>query len=116
QVQMRADTRLRRDGPNQVVAGLGRFETAQPDAEVARQFAQRLQQMPQACPLRTRSTVAEIDAVVAQVDAGQHNFLMARCDQTRYFLDDLADGTTANDGTNLRDDAEAAMEQAAVLH
>ena len=57
-----------------------------------------------------------IDAVVAQVNAGEHDFAIAAIDQPADFVDDVLDRPAGKMRPHVRDDAEAAAQHAAVLH
>ena len=57
-----------------------------------------------------------IDAVVAQVDAGEHDFAIAAVDQPANFVEDVLDRPAGELRPHVRNDAEAAAQHAAVLH
>src|SRR5262249_42752071 len=58
----------------------------------------------------------QVDAVMAQMNAGEHDLLAATLYQPGYFLDNLAQRSAAEDRPHSRNDAVCAIEQAAVLH
>src|SRR5579863_10214012 len=72
--------------------------------------------MPQPLPLGTRPALAQVDAVMAQVDAGQHHLPITRLDQPDHLGGDLPRRPAAHYRTDVRDNAIAAIEQTAVLH
>src|SRR5439155_875550 len=75
-----------------------------------------VEQMPQPAPCFPGLAAAEIQAVVAEVDARQDDLLAAARDERLDFRGDLVRGPAAHDGAHLRDDAVTAVEQTAVLH
>ncbi len=116
QVQVRAEAALLRQDGDQLVAGLGGLHAAQADPEVPRQAAQAAQQARQPHPFRLRPAPAPVQAVVTQVDAGQHHLGVTRIDQPADLVGDLPRRAAADDGTNAWDDAIRTVQQAAVLH
>ena len=58
----------------------------------------------------------EIDPVMAQVDAGQHDLPSAARDQFGDFADDFIRMPATDRGTHRRNDAKRAIEQTTVLH
>src|SRR5205807_2230610 len=95
EVQMRADTRRLGEGFHQLSANLRRLQAAQSNTEIARQGIETTQQMPKPAPLGTWFAAAEVDAIVAQMDAGKDNLSTTAQDQPLHFLSDLLDGPTA---------------------
>ena len=66
-------------------------------------------------PIR-QSLAIPIDAVVAQVDAGEHDFAIAAIDQPADFVEDVLHRPAGEMRPHVRNDAEAAAQHAAVLH
>src|SRR5205814_5072780 len=89
QVQVRTDARRPGEGGYEVAAHLGRFETAQAHAEVAGQPVEPVEQMPQPAPCFPGLAAAEIQAVVAEVDARQDDLLAAARDERLDFRGNL---------------------------
>src|ERR1051325_224500 len=115
-MQMRHDSSRLGHGVNQIVTCFGRFKTAEAHAKVARHAIEFPQQVPEPTPIRFRLSLAQIDSVMPEVDAGQHDLVIAVRNQVRYLGDDFFYRPAADYGPDGRDDAVAAIEEAAVLH
>ena len=63
-----------------------------------------------------RRVPVPIDAVVAEVDAGEHDFAVAAVDEPADFVEDVLDRPAGELRPHVGDDAEAAAQHAAVLH
>ena len=76
---------------DQLARDFGGLDAAQANAKLARQCGQPLEQMRQPQPLGLRPAAAPLDAVVPQVNAGQHDLAIAVVDQPPHFVDDVLD-------------------------
>src|SRR5579871_387018 len=110
EVQMRADSPRTGNGFHQLAADLCRLQTAQTNPEISRQRIEMSQQMPQPAPIGFHFATAEVDAVVAQMDARQHYLTGAILYELSYFLSDLLDGPAAQDRPNMGNDAITAIQ------
>src|SRR5262249_12677331 len=72
--------------------------------------------MPESAPLRFRTAATEVDAVMSQVNACQHDLTVAVLDQALDFGDDLLRRPAPQRWADMRDDAVTTIEQATVLH
>src|SRR5262249_61444350 len=86
------------------------------DAEPPRPPVRLPHRVPQPPPLGFRPALAQVEAVMAQVDAAEHNLLTAAPDEAFHLGDDLLGRPAAQHRPDVRDDAVGAVEQAAVLH
>src|SRR5438128_2637955 len=115
-MQMRTNARVVRHRSDEIVARLSRLETAEPNAEIAGQPFELIEQRPQSLPLLAWPPLAAVDAVMAEVNAGQNNLVIAGLDETPDFVFDRADWPAAQNGPNCWNDAIGAVEQTTVLH
>src|SRR5262249_39654007 len=115
-MQVRADASLARQNADKRSANFGRFQAAETDAEVAGQATEHLEEVPEPAPVGLGPAPAQVDAIVAQMNAGQDDLLIAASRQAAHFLDDVFQGPAAKSRPDLRDNAVIAVEQAAVLH
>ncbi len=56
-----------------------------------------------------------LDAIVAEVNAGENHFAVAGCDESLDFVQDMLNWPAAEMGAHLGNDAEGAVQQAAIL-
>jgi hypothetical protein len=88
QVQMRHQARLGRDGEHQVVVGLDRVDGTDPQARQVRDQSQDAHhQITQARRAR------QIAAPAGEVDAGQHDLVVAAIHEALDLVDDHTGGT-----------------------
>src|SRR5262249_40929152 len=116
QVQVRTEPARARQRIDEFAAYLGGLQAAQADAEVPWQRIEAFDQVPEPAPCFFRLAAAQVDAVVAQGDAGKKVSGAAACHKLRNFSRDLLDRPATQHRPDLGNDAEAAVEQAAVLH
>src|SRR5262245_55491079 len=72
--------------------------------------------MPEPGPFWFATPLAQVDAIVPEVNAGEHDLLIAVRRQAGHLIQDLFREPAAQGGADVRDNAVAAVEQAAVLH
>ena len=102
---------------DQLARDLGRLDAGKPHAKVARQLGDSTHEVRQPNPTRPSAQLpVPIDAVVAQVNAGQHDFAIAAVDQPADFVENVLDRPARQLRPHVRNDAEAAAQHAAVLH
>ena len=111
EMQMRHQPRLLGEQAPQVVVDRGRIDGGQPQA---RQFRHQREQP--AHQLAQRRAAREVGAVAGDVDAGQHDFATAACDQRAHLSTIAPSGTRAGVAAAEGDDAEGAAMVAALLH
>ena len=110
-MQMRHQPRFLGDQAPQIVVDRGRIDRGQPQP---RQLRHRQQQA--ADHLAKRRRARQVGAVGRDIDAGQHDFLIAAGDQRAHLIGDHADRHRAVGAAAERDDAERAAVVAALLH
>ena len=64
----------------------------------------------EANPFMLRAAAVPLDAVMAEMDAGEDHFAVAAIDQSADFVEDVRDWAAGKMGADLRDDAEAAIQ------
>ena len=101
---------------DQFARHLGRLDTRQPDAEIARQPRDPIDQVGQPQPLGLRLVPIAIDAVVPQMNAREDDFPEAVVDQPPHLVEDMLGRTAGHVRTNIGNDAVTAAKQTAVLH
>ncbi len=101
---------------DQLARHFGRFDAGEPHAKIAGQLGDAPHEMRQPRPLLLRPAAVPVDAVMAQVNAGEHDFAIAVVDQPPHFVDDVLQRPAGELRPHVGDDAEAAPQQAAILH
>lgn len=103
---------------NEILAELSRLDARQPQPPAAEDLIEPLQQMPQAKRWSSRSAASCIDAVMADVNSGQHDFFVAEVDQPADLGFDVVGRAAFESRPDLRNDNDAVRtaQQAAVLH
>src|SRR5690606_37544082 len=84
--------------------------------ELAGKLRQAAHQVGQSCPLRLGATPVPLNAVMTQVNTGQDDLAMAGGDEALDLGDDVFHRPAGKIRADARDDAIAALEEAAVLH
>ena len=108
---------------DQLARDFRRLDARKPHAKVARQLGDLANQVREPNPLtfalasRHVSKLAiPIDAVVAEVNAGEHDFAVAAIHEPADFVEDVLDRPAGEVRPHVRNNAEAAPQHAAVLH
>jgi len=115
EMQMRTNAWPLGQDAYEIATCLCRFQAAQSDAKIAGETVESFKQVPETGPFRLWSAAAEIDAVMAEMNACENDLVVSRGDKAFNFCCDFFDRPTANRRPNRWDDAVTAIQQAAVL-
>src|SRR6516164_9417455 len=72
--------------------------------------------MPETAPLRPRFASTQVDAIVAEMDTGEHDFPAAAANQAVNFSEDIVGRPAAQRGPDVGNNAVRTIQQTTVLH
>src|SRR5262249_46476518 len=107
--------RIRGHDGDEFAGDLGGFDAGKTNAKVAGEFGDALDEICQADPFLFWAAAVPLDAIVAEMDAGENHFAIAGGNEALHFVQNVLNGAAAEMGPHLRNDAEGAVKQAAIL-